>query len=185
MWRSVEATGEDYNVEEIGDRYHAGLLRTTTGNRVFGALKGALDGGLDFPHRDNRFVGLSKDEKSLNADAHRRYILGVRVADYMKMLREDEPKEYPSQFSSFMKGGVEPKSLEELYKSVHAAIMTDLAIKHIENYVPTEEKSFKMMKLTYEQRKFNLIALKGRNAWEEIAMLREKKGDRLGVVEQR
>ncbi|MCO5558811.1 hypothetical protein L7F22_012398 [Adiantum nelumboides] len=84
-----------------------GLVRTTTGNWVFGALKGALDGGLDIPHSNNRFARFSKDEKSLNADAHRRYILGVRVADYMKMLHEDEPKKYQFQFSSFMKGGVE------------------------------------------------------------------------------
>ena len=28
-----------------------GLARTTTGARVFGALKGAVDGGLDIPHR--------------------------------------------------------------------------------------------------------------------------------------
>lgn len=41
-----EATGEDYNVEEAGDEKRpftalldVGLARTTTGNRVFGALK--------------------------------------------------------------------------------------------------------------------------------------------------
>lgn len=28
-----------------------GLARTTTGARVFGALKGAVDGGLEIPHR--------------------------------------------------------------------------------------------------------------------------------------
>ncbi|CAF2914218.1 unnamed protein product [Rotaria sp. Silwood2] len=28
-----------------------GLARTTTGAKVFGALKGAVDGGLDIPHR--------------------------------------------------------------------------------------------------------------------------------------
>lgn len=28
-----------------------GLVRTTTGARVFGAMKGAADGGLDIPHR--------------------------------------------------------------------------------------------------------------------------------------
>ncbi|MCO5549458.1 hypothetical protein L7F22_002929 [Adiantum nelumboides] len=161
---NVEATGEDCNVEEIGDRYpfrallDAGFVRTTTRNRAFGALKGALDGGLDIPHSYNRFASFSKDEKSLNANAHRRYILEVRVADYVKMLREDEPKKYQSQFSSFMKGGVEPENLKELYKSVHAAIRADLAIKQTENYVPIEKESFKMNKLTYEQRKFNLFS---------------------------
>ena len=28
-----------------------GLVRTSTGARVFGAMKGAVDGGLDMPHR--------------------------------------------------------------------------------------------------------------------------------------
>ncbi|KAI5438922.1 hypothetical protein KIW84_024591 [Lathyrus oleraceus] len=37
-----------------------GLVYTTTGNRVFGALKGALDGGLDIPHSDKRFAGFYK-----------------------------------------------------------------------------------------------------------------------------
>ena len=53
-----EVTGEEYNVEAMGDGpkpfrafLDVGLTRTTTGNRVFGALKGALDGGLDIPHR--------------------------------------------------------------------------------------------------------------------------------------
>jgi len=34
-----------------------GLTRTTTGNRVFGALKGAVDGGIFVPHNNKRFPG--------------------------------------------------------------------------------------------------------------------------------
>jgi large subunit ribosomal protein L5e len=34
-----------------------GLTRTTTGNRVFGAMKGACDGGLFIPHKEKRFPG--------------------------------------------------------------------------------------------------------------------------------
>jgi len=34
-----------------------GLVRTTTGNRVFGAMKGACDGGLYIPHNEKRFPG--------------------------------------------------------------------------------------------------------------------------------
>ena len=54
----VEVTGDEYNVESIGGQpgaftcyLDAGLARTTTGNKVFGALKGAVDGGLSIPHR--------------------------------------------------------------------------------------------------------------------------------------
>lgn len=54
----VEVTGEEFNVESIDGQpgaftcyLDAGLARTTTGNKVFGALKGAVDGGLAIPHR--------------------------------------------------------------------------------------------------------------------------------------
>uniref|UniRef100_A0A8C3J6R9 Ribosomal protein L5 n=1 Tax=Calidris pygmaea TaxID=425635 RepID=A0A8C3J6R9_9CHAR len=54
----VEVTGDEYNVESVDGKpgaftcyLDAGLARTTTGNKVFGALKGAVDGGLSIPHR--------------------------------------------------------------------------------------------------------------------------------------
>lgn len=54
----AEVTGEEYNVEAVEDGPAAfrcyldvGLMRTTTGARVFGAMKGAVDGGLNIPHR--------------------------------------------------------------------------------------------------------------------------------------
>ncbi len=39
-----------------------GLARTSSGARVFGALKGAVDGGLDIPHSEKRFPGFTKGE---------------------------------------------------------------------------------------------------------------------------
>lgn len=54
----MEVTGDEFNVENIDGQpgaftcyLDAGLARTTTGNKVFGALKGAVDGGLAIPHR--------------------------------------------------------------------------------------------------------------------------------------
>jgi len=56
----TDVTGEDFNIESSEDGPGAfrcfldvGLCRTTTGARVFGALKGALDGGLDIPIATN------------------------------------------------------------------------------------------------------------------------------------
>lgn len=37
-----------------------GIQRTTTGARLFGALKGAADGGLDVPHSTKRFPGYTR-----------------------------------------------------------------------------------------------------------------------------
>lgn len=35
---------------------------------------------------------------------------------------EDEPEKYQTHFSKYIKAGVEPDSIEEVYKKVHAAI---------------------------------------------------------------
>uniref|UniRef100_S4RAQ9 Ribosomal protein L5a n=1 Tax=Petromyzon marinus TaxID=7757 RepID=S4RAQ9_PETMA len=72
----------------------AGLTRTTTGNKVFGALKGAVDGGLSIPHSTKRFPGYDSESKEFNADVHRKHILGVNVADYMRSLMENDEDAY-------------------------------------------------------------------------------------------
>lgn len=48
-----------------------GLARTTTGARVFGAMKGAVDGGLNVPHSLKRFPGYDAEAKKFNAEVHR------------------------------------------------------------------------------------------------------------------
>jgi large subunit ribosomal protein L5e len=53
---------------------------------VFGAMKGAVDGGIDIPHSTKRFPGYDDESKDFNADVHRKHIFGVHVADYMKHL---------------------------------------------------------------------------------------------------
>lgn len=74
-----EADGEEYNVEENAEGARpfrcfldTGLVRTSTGARVFGALKGAVDGGLQIPHSQRRFPGFDDSAKKLDAEVHRR-----------------------------------------------------------------------------------------------------------------
>ncbi|XP_057436675.1 60S ribosomal protein L5-like isoform X2 [Lotus japonicus] len=161
---NVEATGEDYSVEPAETRrpfralLDVGLVKTTTGNRVFGALKGALDGGLDIPHSDKRFAGFEKEKKELDPEVHRKYIFGGHVAAYMKTLIEDEPEKYQSHFSEYIKRGIEADGLEDLYKKVHAAIRADPTIKKAEKKPPKKSKRYNLKKLTYEERKAKLIA---------------------------
>merc|ERR1712218_734188 len=69
-----------------------GLARTSTGAKVFAALKGAVDGGLDIPHSEKRFPGYDSESKELNADVHRQHIFGLHVAEYMKSLQEVDKK---------------------------------------------------------------------------------------------
>merc|ERR1719250_339058 len=75
--------GDMYCVEDNDDGPGAfracldvGLARTSTGAKVFAALKGAVDGGLDIPHSEKRFPGYDSEAKSLNADVHRAHIFG-------------------------------------------------------------------------------------------------------------
>lgn len=160
---NLEATGEDYSVEPAESRrpfralLDVGLIRTTTGNRVFGALKGALDGGLDIPHSDKRFAGFDKEGKSLDADIHRKYIYGGHVAAYMNTLAEDEPEKFQTHFSDYIKAGIEADGIEEVYKKVHAAIRADPTPKKIEKQPRKEHKRYNLKKLTYEERKAKLI----------------------------
>jgi len=133
----VDVDGEDYNVEEEGDAapfkalLDVGLRRTTTGNRIFGALKGACDGGLYVPHNDRRFPGTKKEGKDFNPDAaiHRKYIMGGHVAEYMNKLKEDDEESYQRQFSRLIAAGVESEGLEGIYKAAHAAIRKDPTLK--------------------------------------------------------
>merc|ERR1711893_215925 len=92
-----EVDGDEYQVEsEEGQPgafrcyLDAGLARTTTGARVFGALKGAADGGLDIPHSTKRFPGYDNEAGQFNAEVHRNHIFGKHVADYMQLLQEDD-----------------------------------------------------------------------------------------------
>merc|ERR1712222_201706 len=65
--------GSMYAVEDNDDGPGAfracldvGLARTSTGAKVFAAMKGAVDGGLDIPHSEKRFPGYDAESKELN-----------------------------------------------------------------------------------------------------------------------
>jgi large subunit ribosomal protein L5e len=104
-----------------------GLKRTSTGARMFGALKGAVDGGLDIPHSDRRFPGFDEETNKLDAAVHRKYIYGLHVGDYMKHLAEDDEEDFKRQFSQFIKNGVTAENIESTYKKAFAAIRKDPA----------------------------------------------------------
>jgi len=134
-----EINGEDYNVtEEVEEEGNApfkalldvGLKRTTTGARLFGALKGATDGGLDVPHKDRRFPGSAKGEEEgkkyePNPEKHREYIFGLHVANYMRHLEEKDSDAYKRQFSQYVAAGIGADAIEGHYTAVHKAIRAD------------------------------------------------------------
>jgi len=135
-----EADGEIFNVEhEDGPRpftcvLDVGLVRTTTGNRVFGALKGAVDGGLNIPHSEKRFPGYDREGKEYDPETHKKYIFGGHVAEYMELLEEEDPDRYASQFAKFIEKELEGDGLEEMYQEAHKKIRED------PEHVPTEKQ---------------------------------------------
>ena len=162
---NTEEIGEDYNVEaaDEGPRpfralLDTGLKRTSTGSKVFAALKGAVDGGLDVPHNEKRFVGYDRDAKEFDAETLHKYIFGGHIAEYMEEMQEEDPEKYQVHFAEYLKNGIEAEDLEDLYTSVHEAIRADPVAQKKERKAPAEGKRWKEVKLTYEQRKENLKA---------------------------
>lgn len=43
-------------------------------------IQGGLDGGLDIPHGDKRFVGYDTEAKKLDSEQLKKYILGGHVS---------------------------------------------------------------------------------------------------------
>lgn len=128
-----KVTGEAYDVSEKPNEERrpfkavldVGLIRTSNGNKVFGALKGACDGGLYIPHSTKRFPGFKKnaDGETYDAKKHRERIFAGHVDKYMKELKKT-PEAFKKQFSLWdaclKKNAVD--TCEKLYTKIHEAI---------------------------------------------------------------
>jgi large subunit ribosomal protein L5e len=168
-----EVDGEEFHVEadpEAKAPFRAlldvGLRRTTTGARVFGALKGACDGGLDIPHNDRRFPGTSEVSHEFTADpeTHKKYIFGGHVGEYMEALKEDDDEAFQRQFSKYIEAGVDSENLEGIYAGVHKAIRENPFVKRANTELgnskvrtgtkPSEypKKEWQQVKLSKKQR---------------------------------
>lgn len=90
-----------------------GLARSSTGARVFGALKGAVDGGCYIPHSENRFPGFDKESKEFDANIHRDRIYGVHVAEYMANLAENNKEAYERQFSKYIAANINSENVNK------------------------------------------------------------------------
>lgn len=131
----------EYWVKEVNDQrkpfravLDIGTRAATTGARIFGVLKGASDGGLDVPHSNKRFPGYNREAKEYDAGKHKARIFGNHIGVYMQELAKKKPDEYTKRFSKFIAANINPAKLEDLYKSVHAAIRADPK--------PAEKKAF-------------------------------------------
>ncbi|KAL6906675.1 hypothetical protein GGI43DRAFT_420722 [Trichoderma evansii] len=140
-----------------------GLARTSTGARVFGALKGASDGGIFVPHSEKRFPGYDIESKELDAETLRKYIYGGHVAEYMETLADDDEERYNGQFVKYIENDIEADGLEDLYTEAHKAIRED-PFKKAEGEKKTKEewkaisKQHKVARISKAQKAANVQA---------------------------
>jgi len=155
-----KANGEDYNVEPLEkgpNPFYAlldvGLRRTTTGSKVFAAMKGACDGGIEIPHSETRFVGYDDEEKKLDAEVLKKHIFGGHVAEYMKYLEKENPSRYEKQFSRYIKAKISADDIEKKWAQVHDAIRKNPDFVKTAKPAPKEKKTFRHAKRSLSQRK--------------------------------
>lgn len=84
-----------------------GLARPTKGSKVFAAVKGALDAGLDVPCDHDILPDMGRIE-------------GNSISEYAKTI--EDPQEYQKVFSGYVKRGLKPEDLPGHFKSVKVKI---------------------------------------------------------------
>merc|ERR1711904_360841 len=115
-----------------------GTTKPTTGNRVFGALKGACDGGLHVPHSVTKCPGYFREEGqkkgTYDAETHKARIMGSHIDGYMDELRENED-DFNKQFSKWNKclQSAKVENVEALFKKIHEGIRKDPVHKKVEH----------------------------------------------------
>jgi len=173
---STAVNGRKYFVDSVNEEkkpfralLDIGIKNTTTGAKIFGAMKGASDGGLDIPHNFKRFPGYDRANKKYEAGTHKARIFGEHVADYMREMEEDDEDHYKKHFSSFIDEDIGADDLEELYEKVHAAIREDPTREKKQGFSKIDKSFRKPVKKTFEQRKSDTLSKKAKLAADAAA----------------
>jgi len=82
-----------------------GLYKSTKGSRLYAALKGVLDAGINIPHSVDV---LPADDR----------ISGKHIAVYAEKLKKENPEKYGKIFSDYIKNKLPPESLPAHFSSV-------------------------------------------------------------------
>jgi len=164
---STVVNGRTYFVESVNDEKRpfralldVGIRNTTTGARVFGAMKGASDGGLDIPHSEKRFPGYVRDTKQFDADTHKARIMGEHVADYMREMEEDDEENYAKHFAKYIEAEIEADDIEEVFEKVHSSIRDDPSREKKPAFTNIDKSFMRPKKKSYADRKADAAAKK-------------------------
>ena len=87
-----------------------GLYVSTPGSRIYSALKGVVDAGIQIPHSEEIFP---KNER-LN---------GTHVAELARKLKTEKPDEYKSRFSLYLKNKLNPEDLPKHFDEIKKKIL--------------------------------------------------------------
>ncbi len=146
-----------FEIEEEEDRrpftalLDIGLVATTTGNKVFAAMKGAVDGGMNIPHNEKRFPAYTKEE-GFDPEVLKSRILGNHISEYMEYLQEEDEDAYQKTFSGYIRDGIEADAIEDMYLEAHKKIRADPShTKKPKSTAPNRQ--WRLQKRTLEQRK--------------------------------
>ncbi|KAH8059922.1 5S rRNA binding protein [Aureococcus anophagefferens] len=105
--------------------------------------------------------GYDKESKEFDAEAMKDRIFGAHVSEYMEKLMDEDNAKYQQLFADYIKEGVEPDGMEDLYTSVHEAIREDPSPAEKEEFEVEDREAYKKTpKLTYEERKARVAAKK-------------------------
>ncbi|MBU0530174.1 MAG: 50S ribosomal protein L18 [Candidatus Aenigmatarchaeota archaeon] len=89
--------------------FDMGLYRSTKGSKIYAALKGAVDAGLDVPHSDDI---LPKEDR----------ISGKHISNYASNLKKEKPEKYKKIFSAHLKNKLEPENLSKHFEEIKKKI---------------------------------------------------------------
>ena len=89
-----------------------GLFPSVGGTRIYSALKGAVDGGLEVPHSEEIFPSPER----LN---------GKHIVDYAALLKKTKPTEYKKIFSAYLKNKQEPENITKVFEETKKRILSD------------------------------------------------------------
>jgi large subunit ribosomal protein L18 len=86
-----------------------GLHHSVKGSRIYSALKGALDAGMQIPHSESI---LPSEER----------IKGAHIYSYAELLKKEKPQEYEKRFSAYLKSSLQPEDLAKHFEEVKAKL---------------------------------------------------------------
>jgi large subunit ribosomal protein L18 len=92
-----------------------GMQAPAAGGRIFAAMKGVLDAGVEVPHGEGV---LPKDER----------IRGEHIAQYAEKLKAEDEDSYKKRFSNYLQRGFPPEQLPQHFNQIKQAIITQYGV---------------------------------------------------------